>query len=610
MPNLESKQSILVIAGMHRSGTSYVASLLQDAGFDIGENLLGATVSNLKGHFEDIDFLRFHESVLHSQGLSPEGWIIQNNIQVQEQFLEDAQTIIQKRNSKSFWGWKDPRTTLLLDFWFNLLPEAKYLFVYRSPSEVIDSLYRRGDEIFFKNPMFALQIWLNYNQAVLNFYEKHPEKCIILSVYDTIAHPENLIELLNNQFNLKLHLSQNLFDDSLFHRQALDLHRPSLLKQYFPEAIDIYQQLHETAKLFGDSTDVSLLKGIQTDCNYKTWLFQDWQDACRFKRERKNIEQQLHQTQVALEQSNQQLHQTQVELEQSNQQLHQTQVELEQSNQQLHQTQVELEQSNQQLHQTQVELEQSNQQLHQTQVELEQSNQQLHQTQVELEQSNQQLHQTQVELEQSNQQLHQTQVELEQSNQQLHQTQVELEQSNQQLHQTQVELEQSNQQLHQTQVELEQSNQQLHQTQVELEQSNQQLHQTQVELEQSNQQLHQTQVELEQSQIEWKKTQLQLEDSHQKWEDLQLKFKDLSKICENFQNLQTIQNIKIEEQEEKIEALKNDLHHSFQQEKIFKEMIIAMESSKFWKIREKWFLVKKLIGLKVEAHSTTVNDKL
>jgi hypothetical protein len=131
-----------------------------------------------------------------------------------------------------------------------------------------------------------------------------------------------------------------------------------------------------------------------------------------------------------------------------------------------------------------------------------------------------------------------------------------------------------------------------------------------VELEQSNQQLHQTQVELEQSQIEWKKTQLQLEDSHQKWEDLQLKFKDLSKICENFQNLQTIQNIKIEEQEEKIETLKNDLHHSFQQEKIFKEMIIAMESSKFWKIREKWFLVKKLIGLKVEAHSTTVNDKL
>jgi len=55
---------ILVIAGMHRSGTSLLAALASEAGFDMGARLLAAGPGNPGGHFEDLDFLELHDAAL------------------------------------------------------------------------------------------------------------------------------------------------------------------------------------------------------------------------------------------------------------------------------------------------------------------------------------------------------------------------------------------------------------------------------------------------------------------------------------------------------------------------------------------------------------------
>jgi len=46
----------LVITGMHRSGTSLVASLFAGAGVNVGTRLIGASRGNDRGHWEDLDF--------------------------------------------------------------------------------------------------------------------------------------------------------------------------------------------------------------------------------------------------------------------------------------------------------------------------------------------------------------------------------------------------------------------------------------------------------------------------------------------------------------------------------------------------------------------------
>ena len=71
--------SVLIITGMHRSGTSLTTSLLQSAGVHIGDRLMNGGNGNTKGHFEDLDFVDLHRQSLEQQGISREGWTVKNH---------------------------------------------------------------------------------------------------------------------------------------------------------------------------------------------------------------------------------------------------------------------------------------------------------------------------------------------------------------------------------------------------------------------------------------------------------------------------------------------------------------------------------------------------
>src|SRR6185503_8310671 len=98
-----SKQ--IVITGMHRSGTSLVSSLIQEAGISIGDRLQGASKGNLRGHFEDSDFYNFHEGLLkrHSQGVFVQS--LEFRPEIHDNELTAAQSLIEQRQNKAIWGW-------------------------------------------------------------------------------------------------------------------------------------------------------------------------------------------------------------------------------------------------------------------------------------------------------------------------------------------------------------------------------------------------------------------------------------------------------------------------------------------------------------------------
>jgi hypothetical protein len=59
MLNSCTNYPILIITGMHRSGTSLTAAFIHKIGLDLGDNLLKYNYWNPKGYFEDIDFVEF-----------------------------------------------------------------------------------------------------------------------------------------------------------------------------------------------------------------------------------------------------------------------------------------------------------------------------------------------------------------------------------------------------------------------------------------------------------------------------------------------------------------------------------------------------------------------
>jgi len=269
----DSSSPILIITGMHRSGTSLTASLLQSAGVDMGKELNPPTKGNIKGHFEDLAVLRFHENVLEANHLPSAGWVkLQQVTNIPEPWLTKAEKIVSsKRKATGITGWKDPRGTLFLDFWESRLPEAKYIFLYRAPWEVVDSLYRRGDAIFQESPPLALEVWLNYNRAIIDFYDRCPEKSLLLNIEDIRLNTEVLSSAIAQKFGITLAIQPEIYDSSLFQTQVSQSCYSRLLQQFFTESVKLYEQLEARC----DFQKRVLNQEIFSDFD-RNWLLQDW----------------------------------------------------------------------------------------------------------------------------------------------------------------------------------------------------------------------------------------------------------------------------------------------------------------------------------------------
>lgn len=490
METTDINQSILIVTGMHRSGTSLTTSLLQSAGVDVGQRLIGATHGNIKGHFENIDFVDFHHEVLQSQGINNSGWTIQDKIEVDEEYVAAAKEIVTKNALGSTWGWKDPRTTLFLDFWANLLPTANFILVFRSPWEVADSLYRRAmsfDEIFLAHPDFAIKVWMHYNKQILDFHQKFPDRCLLMSIYQITNQTSLFLDLIDKKFGIRLTSpASDIYDRSLLNTQFPNLHRPTLVGHYFPEALEIYRELLTREPWNSDVPDLALLDDTKAT-PYKIWAFHDWLSVRRLESQNKDLKNGLQQSQSELQNA-------QTELEHLKSQFHHSQTELEHLKVQLHHSQTELQQSQTQFQHTHTELQQFKDQFQHTHFELQQSKTDLQQLQVRLQE-------TQAESEQTHQQLSQTQLEFLQS-------QSHLDESRSQLQQTQSQLNQTQFQLTQTQVELEQTRTELNQLYGQLQQTQSELKETQARAEQLHTELKDTQLQLQSVQAQLQNCQI------------------------------------------------------------------------------------------------------
>jgi hypothetical protein len=287
--------SILIITGMHRSGTSLLASLLQSSGLHIGSDLLKSGKGNVKGHFEDNDFLELHRIILKSQRIHQDGWTLQDAIEVNPDLQEHAEAIVAKNEFHRIWGWKDPRTSLFLDFWLEILPEANFVFVYRPPWEVVDSLYRRNtDLVFRKRPELAIQIWTHYNKKIIRFYKENSKRCLLFNVYSVMEDLRDFIATINQKFRLSLeHPSRNIYDATLF-SSVTDLLRVSLIKTYAEEALLTYKKLEELSDITYRFENTFLDHPTLKSKEFR-WFFEDWKDRRCIEDEIQNLNDEIEQ---------------------------------------------------------------------------------------------------------------------------------------------------------------------------------------------------------------------------------------------------------------------------------------------------------------------------
>jgi hypothetical protein len=134
-------QLALICCGFHRSATSAMANYLENAGLNLGSELMAGGISNPKGHFEDWPAVDLHDAFLQSSGTS---WQFHDEVDLVTSIEPIRQYTEQRSKIANHWGVKDPRACLFLNEWQQVLGEkGKFLLVIRHWSSCIESLLHR-----------------------------------------------------------------------------------------------------------------------------------------------------------------------------------------------------------------------------------------------------------------------------------------------------------------------------------------------------------------------------------------------------------------------------------------------------------------------------------
>ncbi len=549
------KSTVFIITGMHRSGTSLTASLLQSVGVNIGEKLVGPEYGNIKGHFEDIEFVELQKGILRSQRIDDLGSNIEiKQIPVNKKYLKAAKRLIKNRQEENEknnnnWGWKDPRTTLFLKFWLGLLPDAKFIFVYRSPWEVVDSLYRRGtDEKLLEQPEIAVKMWLDYNRRILDFYQQFSAQCLIDKVDSIGKNPESFIQAVNEKFEMDLVAPPaGNFADSLLVKDISKTIKPSLIEKYFPETLEIYQQLEGVRSSYevrSEELEVrSNESGIESES--ELWEFRDWLNLRGLEKQNNLLEKQVSSLETDVER-------WQEIFQEAQQKVGNLETELGETQQELDIRSVKLQESSQKLELLEVELGETQVQLDGKETNLQASQSKVVKLERKLGQTQSQLENNETKLEESQQKILRLEVDLGQTQAQLDNSKTRFKEALAKILTLETELGKTLVQLEGTQIKLTESQRKLLGVETDFGQIQIQLESNKVKLQESLEKIGVLEIELGQTQLQLNGNMLKLQESQTQ---IQLLETELGKTQERLDGNQ----VKLSESQDKIQELETDL---------------------------------------------------
>lgn len=223
-------ESPVIVAGMHKAGTSMISLLLSNYGVNMGNSTIPPDNDNPKGYNEDIEFLSLQRQWyidFLKDDIEQNSWVVggySERVNIPGSGLfewkSQASNIVNKRKefalkNKQYWGWKDPRVSLILPFWKSICTKIRVVCCFRSPWDTLDSLLRRRlDNTFQMNPFLALNVWSIYYSAIHDYQQAAPESVIVVSSSKVKEDPSLLADLLNYRWGMSIKNMSNKEKDS------------------------------------------------------------------------------------------------------------------------------------------------------------------------------------------------------------------------------------------------------------------------------------------------------------------------------------------------------------------------------------------------------------
>jgi hypothetical protein len=255
----ERSDDLVIVTGMHRSGTSLCANVIGLLGVDMSDEI-EPTADNPAGHWERPELIQFHDRVLRTFGRGwydlnhglhlPPDWLSEPAVQEQKEEIEDW-VDARLLGSGRLHGFKDPRAARLLALWDQICADLRlsprYVFCVRHPALVARSLARR-DGIGAPDAAYR---WMVYNSdAVRSLGDR---RVCIVPFDEWFVDSGRLLDRLASFLGVSVALDSPILRDLIM--RAID---PGLRHDEAPPksdtlATELYRHLVESAPFNGFS---------------------------------------------------------------------------------------------------------------------------------------------------------------------------------------------------------------------------------------------------------------------------------------------------------------------------------------------------------------------
>jgi hypothetical protein len=163
----------LCVLSVGRSGSSLATRALNLLGVHLGADseLLPPSEQNELGFWEHEEIYRINEGILEMFGGSwyrapelPLGWVQDRRLdELRERAIQVCAALASSPAAR--WGFKDPRTVVLLPFWRQLVGRMDYVICVRRPQAVIRSV--ENTRLPGAERRATAKLWLNRNATAL-----------------------------------------------------------------------------------------------------------------------------------------------------------------------------------------------------------------------------------------------------------------------------------------------------------------------------------------------------------------------------------------------------------------------------------------------------------
>ena len=267
-PKQSATRTAILVLGMHRSGTSAIARMLNLCGANLGEALLPPKADNERGFWENSAILALHERFLEQMGFQwhrvvtpASDW---QGAALARQFVADLAEILESQFASSdLFLVKDPRLSLLAPLWLEALSSAGvrpvFVITIRHPDEVAASLEQRDGF----SPAQSRLLWLQHTIEAERWTRGYPR---------VFVHYEHLLQdwrtqltRIGSQLGVRWRVSARVRETeiaqfiapSLRHQRADESAEPlpEIVERVYRRASKACQQTAPANAAFGSATE-------------------------------------------------------------------------------------------------------------------------------------------------------------------------------------------------------------------------------------------------------------------------------------------------------------------------------------------------------------------